>query len=123
MDPLLRRRSVARTGTPGTWGRRSTPQRSCGDGAAVNQALEEGWKQGALHAMADGTITQAKEFPPKSGVPEQLFTQPPNSSRSPFLTAQTTISCFVLTPSFSCTLYSVFRTVRGLLPFDSPISA
>ena len=59
--PLLRRRSVARTGTPGTWSRRSTPQRSYGDGATVNQAPEEGWKQEVSHAMADGILTQAEE--------------------------------------------------------------
>ena len=59
--PLLRRRSVARTGTPGTWSRRSTPRRSNGEGATVNQALEEGWKQGLTRSMADGSITQAEE--------------------------------------------------------------
>ena len=31
---------------------------SCGDGNTVNQALEEGWKRGVDHAMADGIITQ-----------------------------------------------------------------
>ena len=30
---------------------------SYGDGATVNQALEEGWKRGIAHAMADGIIT------------------------------------------------------------------
>ena len=34
---------------------------SYGDGATVNQALEEGWKRGIAHAMADGIITQAEE--------------------------------------------------------------
>ena len=34
---------------------------SYGDGATVNQALEEGWKRGVDHAMADGIITQAEE--------------------------------------------------------------
>ena len=34
---------------------------SYGDGNTVNQALEEGWKQGIAHAMADGIITQAEE--------------------------------------------------------------
>ena len=32
-----------------------------GDGATVNEALEEGWKQGVAHSMADGTLTQAEE--------------------------------------------------------------
>ena len=35
---------------------------SYGDGATVNQALEEGWKQGVGHAMADSIITQAEEI-------------------------------------------------------------
>ena len=30
---------------------------SYGDGATVNQALEEGWKRGVAHAMADGIVT------------------------------------------------------------------
>ncbi len=34
---------------------------SYGNGATVNQALEEGWKRGVAHAMADGIITQAEE--------------------------------------------------------------
>ena len=34
---------------------------SYGDGATVNQALEEGWKRGVAHSMADGIITQAEE--------------------------------------------------------------
>ena len=32
-----------------------------GDGATVNEALEEGWKQGVAHSMADGILTQQKE--------------------------------------------------------------
>ncbi len=35
--------------------------RSYGDGATVNEALEEGWKQGVAHSMADGIHTQAEE--------------------------------------------------------------
>ena len=31
------------------------------DGNIVNQALEEGWKQGFAHAMSDGILTQHKE--------------------------------------------------------------
>ena len=31
------------------------------DGNTVNQALEEGWKRGVGHAMADGIITQDEE--------------------------------------------------------------
>ena len=34
---------------------------SYGDGATVNEALEEGWKRGVAHAMADGILTQAEE--------------------------------------------------------------
>ena len=34
---------------------------SYGDGNTVNQALEEGWKQGVAHAMADGILTQGEE--------------------------------------------------------------
>ena len=34
---------------------------SHGDGATVNEALEEGWKRGIAHAMADGILTQAEE--------------------------------------------------------------
>ena len=34
---------------------------SYGDGATVNEALEEGWKQGVAHSMADGILTQAEE--------------------------------------------------------------
>ena len=34
--------------------------RSYGDRNTVNQALEEGWKQGVAHSMADGIMTQAK---------------------------------------------------------------
>ena len=36
-------------------------QRSYGDGATVNQALEDGWKQGVAHSMADGIMSQAEE--------------------------------------------------------------
>ena len=36
-------------------------RRSYGDGAIVNEALEEGWKQGVAHSMADGILTQAEE--------------------------------------------------------------
>ena len=36
-------------------------RRSYGDGATVNQALEEGWKQGVSHAMADGIVSQSEE--------------------------------------------------------------
>ena len=36
-------------------------QRSYGDGATVNQALEEGWKQGVAHSMADDIMSQAEE--------------------------------------------------------------
>ena len=36
-------------------------KRSYGDGATVNQALEEGWKQGVAHPMADGILTQTEE--------------------------------------------------------------
>ncbi len=36
-------------------------RRSYGDGASVNQALEDGWKQGIAHAMADGIVSQAEE--------------------------------------------------------------
>ena len=32
-----------------------------GDGATVTQALEEGWKNGVSHAMADGIVSQAEE--------------------------------------------------------------
>ena len=35
--------------------------RSYGDGATVNLALEEGWKRGVAHAMADGILSQAEE--------------------------------------------------------------
>ena len=35
--------------------------RSHGDGYTVNQALEEGWKQGVAHSMADGILTQDEE--------------------------------------------------------------
>ena len=34
---------------------------SYGDGATVNEALEERWKRGIAHAMADGIITKAEE--------------------------------------------------------------
>ena len=34
---------------------------SHGDSATVNEALEEGWKRGVAHAMADGILTQAEE--------------------------------------------------------------
>lgn len=36
-------------------------RRSFGDGASVNQALEEGWKLGVSHSMADGILTQQEE--------------------------------------------------------------
>ena len=36
-------------------------RRSFGDGATVNQALEEGWKLGVAHSMADGILTQQEE--------------------------------------------------------------
>ena len=36
-------------------------QRSYGDGDTVNRALEEGWKQGVAHSMADGIVTQAEK--------------------------------------------------------------
>ena len=36
-------------------------RRSYEDGATVNQAIEEGWKQGIAHAMADGIITRDEE--------------------------------------------------------------
>ena len=36
-------------------------RRSYGDGTTVNQALEQGWKQGVSHAMADGIVSQAEE--------------------------------------------------------------
>ena len=36
-------------------------RRSHGDGNTVNQALEEGWKQGVAHSMADGILTQDEE--------------------------------------------------------------
>lgn len=35
--------------------------RSHGDGATINQALEEGWKLSIAHAMADSINTQAEE--------------------------------------------------------------
>ena len=34
---------------------------SYGDGNTVNEAIEEGWKRGVGHAMADSIITQAEE--------------------------------------------------------------
>ena len=34
---------------------------SYGDGATVNEALEESWKRGVAHTMADSIITQAEE--------------------------------------------------------------
>ena len=34
---------------------------SYGDGDTVNEALEEGWKRGVAHTMADGILTQAEE--------------------------------------------------------------
>ena len=34
---------------------------SFGNEDTVNQALEEGWKQGVAHSMADGIITQDEE--------------------------------------------------------------
>ena len=36
-------------------------RRSYGDGTTVNQALEQGWKQGVDHSMADGIVSQAEE--------------------------------------------------------------
>ena len=36
-------------------------RRSFGDGATVNQALEEGWKQGSLHSTDDGILAQQEE--------------------------------------------------------------
>ena len=36
-------------------------RRSYGDGATVNEALEEGWKQGVAHSMADRILTQQEE--------------------------------------------------------------
>ena len=36
-------------------------RRSFGDGGTVNQALEEGWKLGVAHSMADGILTQQEE--------------------------------------------------------------
>ena len=36
-------------------------RRSYGEGNTVNQALEEGWKQGVAHSMADGILTQDEE--------------------------------------------------------------
>ena len=56
--------------------------RSHGDGATVNEALEEGWKQGVAGAMADGIVTQAEEVSLRelrdrlvlSGVLEPAFT-------------------------------------------------
>ena len=36
-------------------------RRSFGDGSTVNQVLEEGWKQGVAHAMADGIISPDEE--------------------------------------------------------------
>ena len=35
--------------------------RSYGNGNTVNLALEEGWKQGVAHSMADGILTQDEE--------------------------------------------------------------
>ena len=35
--------------------------RSHGDGTTVNLALEEGWKRGVAHSMADGILTQDEE--------------------------------------------------------------
>ena len=37
-------------------------RRSYGDASTVARALEEGWKQGVSHAMADGSITHEEEF-------------------------------------------------------------
>ena len=36
--------------------------RSYGNGATVNQALEEGWRQDVAHSMADGIISQHEEI-------------------------------------------------------------
>ena len=36
-------------------------RRSYGDGPTVNEALEDGWKQGVAHSMADCILTQAEE--------------------------------------------------------------
>ena len=58
--------------------------RSHGDGAAVNQALEEGWKQGIAHSMADGILTSRRRPNSASsatGWPSQ--TLPPTRSRNP----------------------------------------
>ena len=38
-----------------------TAGRSYGDGATVNKTLEEGWKQGMAHAIADGIISPHEE--------------------------------------------------------------
>ena len=38
--------------------------RPYGDGINVNQALEDGWKQGVAHSMADGVMTQAEATRP-----------------------------------------------------------
>ena len=43
---------VRREDPPALPGRNA--RRSFGDGATVNQALEEGWKQGVSHSMANG---------------------------------------------------------------------
>ena len=36
-------------------------RRSYDGGDTVNQPLEEGWKQGVAHSMADGIVTQTEE--------------------------------------------------------------
>ena len=35
-------------------------ERPYGDGNTINLALEEGWKQGVSHAMADGIVTHTE---------------------------------------------------------------
>ena len=57
-------------------------RRSHWDSATVNEAFEEGWKQGVASAMADGIVTQAEETSLRelrdrlalSGVLEPAFT-------------------------------------------------
>ena len=63
-------------------------RRSYGDGATVNEALEEGWKRGMAHSMADGILTQAEETllrdqlahgtpPASTGRPQPSSNEPP----------------------------------------------
>ena len=54
--------------------------RSYGDDDTVNQALEEGWKQGVSHAMADGIICPVRRVQAQ-GVQGQTRPGPP--ARSP----------------------------------------